>query len=649
MFPKCWRDTESQNLSHSIKPWWQSCLDSSADAKFANAVGIAEFLETTSGFTIEDRMTVVRRALQLLENYYAHLPLKKAMYAVDPIQRLRLLRRKLADFSNDLEFHVEMVEIFASLRDLHTRYVLPKPFSDCVAVLPFRIEEYYINGQRKFLVAAVVPGFRHATFQAGVTVSHWNGMAIQRAIEVISVRQSGGNLDARRIRGIAALTTRALAVTVPPDEEWVDVRYLSANGSAMETRFHWAVIGLPVKQEPSLATLQGRDLLLGLDIETHTIGRVNTHLYASAQDDSNENSSERTSAKTEDRIPTSLGNAILARKVNSRSGSFGYIRIFTFNVDDAAAFVQEIARLLEFMPSDGLIIDVRDNGGGLLAAGEGILQLFTPNKIETARFQFINSSPTLSLCEKAAEQDSEIRAWTDSIRRSLETGATFSAAIQITPGKAANSIGQRYFGPVVVITNARSYSTTDLFAAGFQDNDIGIVFGVDGSTGAGGANVWTYETLRSRIRNAGPVEAELEALPKGADLSVAIRRSLRVGPHAGTELEDFGVTPDCRYFMSYDDVINKNVNLIEHACEILASQYSVVFDITVRKSEGAAVSVIVRSKNIDALIAILHNDERKVRRVCDAGRVSTSRFQLARAPVEVCGFRGGHLVARRKL
>ena len=40
-----------------------------------------------------------------------------------------------------------------------------------------------------------------------------------------------------------------------------------------------------------------------------------------------------------------------------------------------------------------------------------------------------------------------------------------------------NGIGQVYYGPVVLITDALSYSATDIFAAGFQDNEVGLVLG----------------------------------------------------------------------------------------------------------------------------------------------------------------------------
>jgi hypothetical protein len=49
----------------------------------------------------------------------------------------------------------------------------------------------------------------------------------------------------------------------------------------------------------------------------------------------------------------------------------------------------------------------------------------------------------------------------------METGAAFSAASPITPPTRCNDIGRRYPGKVVFVTDARYYSTTDMFAVGF--------------------------------------------------------------------------------------------------------------------------------------------------------------------------------------
>ena len=64
-----------------------------------------------------------------MEMNYVHLPMKRAIHAIDPIQQLKLLRFHLAEWNADLEstidFHRRMLSIFGSTRDLHTLYLLP--------------------------------------------------------------------------------------------------------------------------------------------------------------------------------------------------------------------------------------------------------------------------------------------------------------------------------------------------------------------------------------------------------------------------------------------------------------------------------------------------------------------------------------------
>ena len=59
----------------------------------------------------------------------------------------------------ELDFHKEMLGIFNSVPDLHTNYLLPKPFSDYFAFLPFLIETYEKDGQCRFLVTKIARGY----------------------------------------------------------------------------------------------------------------------------------------------------------------------------------------------------------------------------------------------------------------------------------------------------------------------------------------------------------------------------------------------------------------------------------------------------------------------------------------------------------
>ena len=106
--------------------------------------------------TERQRELLIDQAILMLEELYAHLPLKRALHATDPIQRLRLLRLR-HEALDEREFQSAMIDIFVGLRDLHTNYILPSAYHPKYAVLPFRVEEYYENEQRKYLVSAVSP------------------------------------------------------------------------------------------------------------------------------------------------------------------------------------------------------------------------------------------------------------------------------------------------------------------------------------------------------------------------------------------------------------------------------------------------------------------------------------------------------------
>ena len=86
-----------------------------------------------------------------------------------------------------------------------------------------------------------------------------------------------------------------------------------------------------------------------------------------------------------------------------------------------------MARILELLPQTGLIIDVRGNGGGIIAAGELMLQLLSPRTIEPEHLHFINTPltfdprPTRPPGSRPAPVDGE----------AVETGAPFSDGLPL--------------------------------------------------------------------------------------------------------------------------------------------------------------------------------------------------------------------------
>src|SRR5437868_947578 len=99
---------------------------------------LKDVLRANGELTRQERLLLVEQAVALLEMTYIHLPQKRAMYAVDPVQRLRLLKYRIEQAEDGalpdaLAFHNELLEIFTLMRDLHTNYLLVAPYSDKIA------------------------------------------------------------------------------------------------------------------------------------------------------------------------------------------------------------------------------------------------------------------------------------------------------------------------------------------------------------------------------------------------------------------------------------------------------------------------------------------------------------------------------------
>lgn len=574
---------------------------------FGATSDLPTFLETLPDLSLRDRILLVEQALVLLEENYVHRPFKEAMHGVDPLQRLRLLKHRLdqateATMGSQYRFHREMLEIFNSVRDLHTSYELPAPFTDKVAFLPFAVEEYFDEaGSAHYMATHLMEGFYHRHFKAGVEITMWNGVPIARAIEVHAEQHAGSNVAARHVRGLDGLTIRALKRTLPPDAHWVDVGYIDLEGEPHEMRQDWLVA--PVMRtgegEQTAAALANASVL-GLDREAELVGSTKKMLFAPAVvGEENKATLTLTDEKAApgEETPTAMPGLFRAKCVETAAGVFGYVRIFSFNIAEETQpneFVEEFIRLIALLPQEGLIVDVRGNGGGNIMAGEGLLQLLTPRTIVPEPAQFINTPLNLRVCARhnAETATVDLEPWVKSIRDAVQTGATYSRGFPITSPDFANQWGQRYHGPVVLVTDARCYSATDIFAAGFQDHEIGKILGVHENTGAGGANVLSHSWLSYLMQVPEPADPQIpyQRLPGGANLSVSWRRTLRVGAQAGTPLEDLGVQPDELHAMTRDDLLHGNRDLVEHAGRLLAAMPVRRLDVVVER-EGSIVTI----------------------------------------------------------
>ena len=621
---------------------------------WTEAEPLRDFVERagTRALTPEERRLIIDQAVNVLDSFYVHLPQKRAVHGANPVQRLKEVRRNLSHTRTDQDFFGELCDSFVILRDLHTAFALPTLYQEHTAVLPFQVEacaeEGAEDGAYRYIVTRVTPGFEpqvtpgSAPFVPGVEVLEWSGVPIRRAVQIAALRSAGTSPEARHGRGVQFLTTRPMQRQPPPDEAWVELFYRADDGTPGVLRCEWRVIPVPggagaTAARPDAAAGLG----LGLDQESYTLGRARVQVHAPRVI-----AAERRRARGQpsarsggDEIATPLPGKFEARRVHD--GRFGYVRLHSFTTDAPQEYLEAFAGVLAELPRQGLILDLRGNGGGSISLAESLLQLLTWRRIQPAPAQLIATPEVLKLCE-AVEA---LEPWAASVRYALETGAGYSDPRPMTPPEDCNEIGQRYHGPVVLVTDALCYSATDIFAAGFQDHDIGPILGCDATTGAGGANVILHDLLRERLGDDG---ASLQALPHGCGLRFAIRRTLRVGGKAGAVLEEAGVRPDLPlHRITRADLLGRNRDLIARAAGELARRPWHALDASIEGGELA-----VKTRGIGRVDVYL--DDRPLPSLAEADPRGHSKLaaglpQDAWAVLELKGFTDGKQVAARRL
>ena len=609
----------------------------------------AERLRTLEGFET------------VIGGVYAHLPLKRARYGFDPVQRLRILRSQAATFDDDT-FHTELAAIVTQMRDAHTRYTGPATLASKVAALPFLVEMIGATASPTYVVSKVGAGL-DPQFKPGVVLEYWNGTPIDRAVLRHSDEEIGGRPDSQRAWSVQSLTFRSLQYGPPPDELWVIVGYRAtdasgaASGAAKEIRIPWQIVdpndvstilsGGPVAQRvrlrrtravnPAAAAVRQAKMLLFAP--QSLVGEQPPAAPAAPAAPAVKAPGGGAGQLAVVAIATTLPETLKAQKIIVPGGELGYLRIWAFETDPDK-FIKELLRLIPLLPPAGLIIDVRGNPGGFILAAEQALQLFTPQHIEPTRFSMLATPFTRDMAALASMVD-ELAPWKASLGAAVRNGELYSQPVPISDPADCNAIGQQYGGPVLLVGDSTTYSAGDLFSAGFVDNSLGPFVCVGEATGAGGANVWEYSDLRPALTGS-PIA--LPSLTSGIGFSFAFRRATRAGPSEGLPIEDVGIagTP---YAMTRADLLSGNVDLLAHCVALLQKQAPSNLGSALDK---AAKKVTFTATGLDRLDLFLDGHPASSTAVADGSKVAVS-FQAASKLVEAVGFSAGVIRQRRRV
>lgn len=195
---------------------------------------------------------------------------------------------------------------------------------------------------------------------------------------------------------------------------------------------------------------------------------------------------------------------------------FGYIKFVSFAYERA---VREFDAALDSLrDSRGLVVDLRDNGGGLGGVVSDLVGRFFKKQVQVARY-IIREPRKEYVIRDLAPWIADKRKWT-------------------------------YAGPVVLIVDAGCFSACDIFTNAMDENNRALVLGAT-ATGGGSASPV-----------GGPVFPEWEGVSIRVSYLIAQRKD-------GSHIESRGVRPHVMVEPTLQDYVAGRDPLLERALEAL--------------------------------------------------------------------------------
>src|SRR2546429_6169341 len=112
------------------------------------------------------------------------------------------------------------------------------------------------------------------------------------------------------------------------------------------------------------------------------------------------------------------------------------------------------------------------------------------------------------------------------------------------------------------------------------------------------STLFPYTTLFRSLRDSlGKRSKSLfKPLPRNSDMALAIRRSIRVGLHDGRPLEELGIAPDHRHYMTNRDLLEQNADVVSRAVRVLQSKPVYSLSVTAADGRGRSLNIAASSK-----------------------------------------------------
>ena len=506
-------------------------------------------------YTTVQKKLVLDQVRMVLTEIFVHRELKIKDFGItaDPVPALDEIEKNIETIS-DYDFHKKMAETFFNLRDFHTSYGMPRPYACYRSLIPVSFKEVTdLSGYKVIAVSAITENsellkYMPENFQieVGDVVLQYNGQPIRQAMRNVAPRSKGAN-DAAVIRHTAQMLTYVSQNNdVVPATDEVVLTLKNRQGKVYKNTIPWisTANGDCLKSTPAAAPVE--------------LAQRSSNEYQNEFNKIFRKHRNQKSSTDGDGLKDTLEPILKYKKLNNEYGTFGYFQLESFVPEKLSidGVVLEFKKLLhtDFLNTTGIIIDLRDNGGGLISLAEKLSQLFTAQDITPMNFRLRNSPANLHYMQAVAPQG----RFTKALIEASQTGAINTRDLPMSGFESLNSVGQYFFRPVVILTNSSCYSSCDMFSAQMQDHGAAVIFGEDANTGAGGANNYNLISIYNELAedNKGP----FRLLPNNQNIGFSFRQTVRVGLHKGETLEDVGVVAEKLATPSLGDLYNFSEN-----------------------------------------------------------------------------------------
>ena len=243
--------------------------------------------------------------------------------------------------------------------------------------------------------------------------------------------------------------------------------------------------------------------------------------------------------------------------------NIGYISISSFNQTTYQEFMDEMDYLLEDKEADGIVIDLRNNGGGDMNICLEMLDMILPDDIEpvSAKADESMMSATEAKAEAGTEEKTE-GADENSKKSSEEAAQTDKRDVKIQNYKADGSEAEKE-GTLLLSVESKNGDSARYYASDRFSADVPIVVVVNGSSAsaseifAGTLRDYGYQVVGTKTFGKGIVQS-LYNLSDGSAVKFTTEQYRLAG---GELIHGTGITPTIEVeFEAYDSVTEKTVN-----------------------------------------------------------------------------------------